>query len=259
MKKQLLIILGLTFFVGNLSAQLTLDHTFSGLLTQDFPGLIIEPMEYYYYNNNVDGKGTVYLYNSNYSLYKTVVWDSPSGYLSLFVVSPLGRHLINTDEKIEFLVHYSYDSIYPIRSHMMIINEDGNLIQELGQSSSMGYSGIYKVGNQLRLNIIKIDDNQNGQTDVYICHGNYSAVSSFEHNNIMMQPFPNPTTTLINLPYHIDKGTVSTINIYNINGQFIESYNIGGDFERITIDVKKYNKGIYVYEYNGISNRFLVQ
>lgn len=257
MKKSLFVMLGLTMLVSQSLAQLTLDHTFSGHLSSSFL-YIDEPLGLYYpmtYNNT----NTVNLYNSNYSLYKTISIDLPTGFSSMTVTS-LGRHLVNTDDKAEFFVKTRYSTNVDMA---IIINEDGAIIQDLGQSTSISCPGVYKAGTQLRLNINKSSMGQNYQysyqTDVYICHGNYNAVSSFENDPPTMQPYPNPTTTLINIPYRIEKGTVSTINIYNINGQFIESYNIGSDFEMITIDVNNYTKGIYVYEYNGISNRFVIQ
>lgn len=252
MKKQFIIFLGLSLIIGKVSAQLTLDHTFSGYLLRSYP-YVEEPIGLYY-NAGYFNSNTFFLYNSNYTLYKTVVVNLPSGY-TLSSVSSLGKHIINTDDKAEFFVNALHSSTY---QHVAkIINEDGTLIQDLGQASSCFFGGIYKIGDQLRLDIIK--GGSNYQTEVYICQGNYNAVESFEIENSTMHPYPNPTTTLINLPYHIDKGTVSTINIYNINGQLVDSYNIGGDFEMITIDVNNYAKGIYVYEYNGISNRFVVQ
>ena len=255
MKKSLLILIGLTMLVSQSFAQLTLDHTFSDEVHCSYP-IIDEPIGLYYMALD----NTFYLYNSNYSLYKTVVIDFPSGY-KISSVMPLGKHLINTDDKIEFfIIAYYQSSSYWTK----IVNEDGVVMQDLGQLGVMPLcSGVYKVGTQLRLNIYKGAMNLSYvvhyQTEVYICHGNYNAVASFENENTTMRPYPNPTTALINLPYHIDKGTVSTINIYNINGQLVDSYNIDGDFEMIVIDVSNYAKGIYVYEYNGISNRFVVQ
>lgn len=255
MKKQFIIFLGLSLIIGKVSAQLTLDHTFSGYLLGSYP-YVEEPIGLYY-NAAFVNSNSFYLYNSNYSLYKTVILNLPSGY-SLFQVSSLGKHIINTDEKAEFFIaaHNSNNVQWA-----KIVNEDGVIIQDFGNGNSISCS-THKVGNQLRLIVRKVSYNNSitsYQTDVYICQGNYSAVASFENENTTMQPYPNPTTTLINLPYRIEKGTVSTINIYNINGQLVDSYNIGGDFEMITIDVNNYSKGIYVYEYNGISNRFVVQ
>ena len=257
MKKSLFMLIGLTMLVSQSFAQLTLDHTFSGYVSGSYPS-IYEPIGLYY-TSTLTNSNTFYLYNSNYSLYKTVVMNLPSGYL-ITSVSPLGMHIINSDDKIEFFISASNSNSNTYLAK--IVNEDGVVIQDLGQATYCGYNGLYKTETQLCLSVLKGSLNQNYQydyqTDIYICHGNYDAVSSFE-NDPTIQPYPNPTTTLINIPYRIEKGTVSTINIYNINGQFIESYNIGSDFEMITIDVFNYAKGIYIYEYNGISNRFVVQ
>ena len=262
MRKQLFILFSLMIIIGKMSAQLTLDHTFNGYVNASFSNIISEPVGYYC--SSMNNASAIYLYNPNYSLYKTVSINLPSGY-SNAQATVLGKHLINTDDKVEFFVtaynsNNSYNSLYTA----MIVNEDGTMIQHFGYSYTISYLGIYVVEGQLRLSILKATYNEQSyqtsyQTEVYVCQGNYSAVASFGEDDIMLRPYPNPTTTLVNLPYHIEKGTVSTINIYNVGGQLIESYNIGGDFERITIDVNNYAKGIYIYEYNGISNRFVVQ
>ena len=95
---------------------------------------------------------------------------------------------------------------------------------------------------------------------VYSCYGNYSpnnAIQSF--SNIIATPYPNPAVNSINLPYKLEPGITSVIKVYNMNGQMIDNFKIGSDFEAITIDVSHYFKGVYTYEYNGISNKFIVQ
>lgn len=266
MKKQLFVFLVLSLIIGKVSAQLTLAHTFDGAAEGGF-SYVEEYSGYYYFAD--DNTNTLYLYNSNYSLYKTISLNLPPGYsISIFSIRELGKHLINTDDKMEFFVYCSNINVSQnLLFYAIIINEEGSIIKDFGYSYRVSTGGVYKVGNQLRLSLLKaeyvtLQNYQyqiNYQTEVYICHGDYNAVTSFENKITKMQPYPNPTTTLINLPYHIEKGTVSTIKIYNINGQLVDSYNIGGDFEMITIDVNNYAKGIYVYEYNGISNRFVVQ
>ena len=49
------------------------------------------------------------------------------------------------------------------------------------------------------------------------------------------------------------------MNIFNINGQLIESKKIGYDFDKILLDVSGYAKGMYIYEVKNVSNKFVVK
>ena len=121
--------------------------------------------------------------------------------------------------------------------------------------------GVIKIGNKPKLVVYHSSINTSQYIyDIYSCSGNYTgnSVKLYESDN-QLAPYPNPTTNIINLPYKLEKGTTNVMNIYTINGQFVESYNLGSDFEMITLDVNNYPKGVYVYEYNGKSNKFIVQ
>jgi hypothetical protein len=62
----------------------------------------------------------------------------------------------------------------------------------------------------------------------------------------------------ISLPYKLQQGETSVMRILNTNGQLIETKNIGSDFEQIQLNVSNYRKGMYIYEVNGVSQRFVV-
>jgi hypothetical protein len=74
-----------------------------------------------------------------------------------------------------------------------------------------------------------------------------------------MDAYPNPATSFINLPFELNKGETSTMNIYDINGRLIEQKPIGYHFKNLELNVSNYKAGTYIYEYNGKSNRFVVQ
>lgn len=238
-------------------AQVTLEHTFDGPCTSSFQ----------FVNTTIDcfithSDNQICLYSSNYSLYKTINVSLPSGY-KVSTVSPLGKAIVNTDNKIELFIsavsltnsgtNNFYDAI--------IINEDGAIIHDFGYANIYGMPSVIKIGNKPKLVVYHSSINTSQYIyDIYSCSGNYTgnSVKLYESDN-QLAPYPNPTTNIINLPYKLEKGTTTVMNIYTINGQFVESYNLGSDFEMITLDVNNYPKGVYVYEYNGKSNRFIVQ
>jgi len=77
--------------------------------------------------------------------------------------------------------------------------------------------------------------------------------------NIKFNPYPNPAKQIINLPYQLEKGKQATMKIVDINGKQIISKLIDSSFDKLLLDVSEYQKGLYMYEYNGKSGKFLVE
>lgn len=71
--------------------------------------------------------------------------------------------------------------------------------------------------------------------------------------------YPNPSNSIINLPYKLNQGETSVMRIFNMNGQLIETKRIDYVFDKIMLNVSNYAKGTYIYEVNNVSNRFIVQ
>ena len=70
--------------------------------------------------------------------------------------------------------------------------------------------------------------------------------------------YPNPSKTIINLPYSLEKGQSAIMKIYKTNGQLIEQKLINSTFNKIRLNVNSYQSGVYIYEFNGISKKFVV-
>lgn len=245
----------------NSFAQVSLDHTFNAFTTSlvGFEN-VNEPIDYFCIVTN---DHQICMYNPNYILYKTIDVNLPQGY-SLSSISSAGKHIINNDDKIEFFVSANNNQIGNTYYTAMIINEDGQIINNLGYNYMTFCMGFINVNDQIKMILMKYHQNNNSTItysySVYSCYGNYSpnnAIQSF--SNLVSKPYPNPAVNTINLPYKLEPGNTSVIKIYNMNGQMIDSFKIGCDFEAITIDVSHYAKGVYTYEYNGISNKFIVQ
>ena len=244
-------------------AQVSLEHTFSPTSSYYVIGFenIAEPIGYYCFISN---DRQISLYNADYTLFKAINVNLPSGY-SLASVSTAGKHIINTDDKAELFVSASCGQMDNNNSIALIINEDGQIISNLGTNYLLYCMGFHKVNDQIRMMVSEYHYT-NQQTlsylySVYSCFGNYTPnnASSFSSDMNLASPYPNPAVNIVNLPYQLESGKTSVIKVYNINGQLMGSYPIGSDFEAISVDVSHYAKGIYTYEYNGISNKFVVQ
>ena len=246
-------------------AQVSLDHTFTPTSSYYLIGFenIAEPIDYYCF---ISSDHQISLYNPNYTLYKTINVNLPQGY-SLSSVASAGKHIINTDDKVELFVSAGGSTTDNNNSTALIINEDGQIIHSFGYNYFIYCYGFHAANEQIKMLVTEyhITNQQTYELSylysIYSCFGNFTPTrtTSFSTNTNLLSPYPNPAVNFINLPYKLMQGKTSVIRIYNMNGQLMDSYNIGSDFEAISIDVSRYIKGVYTYEYDGISNKFIVQ
>ena len=247
----------------NLRAQITLEHTFPTVWQQ--PAMFYENVNLYVWY----GDNQVKLYNTDYSLYKTITVPSPSGkYLHIGrVLFP--NTVYSTNGKIGFVVIFYtvIDGNSGESTGVRIYDEDATLLVDLGFCYEVGNISINKVdNNQYRLSIERVygyDDFSNPVTEIYSLPGKPSTVSIGDNMAIsgdynVQQPYPNPAKTAISLPYQLKQGETSVMHIYNANGQLMETKQIDYVFDKILLNVSGYAKGTYFYEVNGVSNRFIV-
>ena len=237
-------------------AQLTLLHTFDGNV-QAQGEYITEPINRYIYRNN----NTIQIYKPDFSLEKTVAVSLPAGYDFTLIITT--QHFFNSDNKFEFFIsaHQTGAVASDHSSYAVIINDEGTVIHDFGYSYS--FSGnCYRIAGQLRFvllkNIYTGTYTYNYSTEIYSCAGSYSGVAPIESHNQLL-PYPNPTTSNINLPYELTQGTTAEMRIFNINGQLMEVKQLGSHFNNIMLNVDNYVPGIYFYEYNGNKGKFIVQ
>jgi len=247
--KKLLLFVSCCLFGICTKAQINLEHTFEGGYTSF--------NEKYFVFNTVSN--TVNIYNFDYSLYKTINISLPSG-CSIYMssVGYPSRHLFNHDDKFEFLIVANrYD---PMLGMVIIYNEDGDVIKNItknGYTITVPEPIVIQENDLYKLLIVGMNAQQR-QTDVYSLPGTYELVE--EQNYVSnLNCYPNPAKDIVTLQYNINKGMTSVMNIYDINGVLIETKNVGGDFNEIHLDVTNYPSGIYIYECNGNTNRFIKQ
>ena len=228
-------------------AQITLEHTFD---------------EYVYFAGGTYGDAGVFicqneynikLYNTDYSLYKNIEIIPPTGYSAS--IDYFTKKLFNDDNKIEFMV--TFHSLTANMEKLCLCNEDGTILKDFGEARTIRYS-VYKVDEQWKLFLYKYE-NENYAVEIYSLPGKISNAVPQVGNNIFQSPYPNPANSTITLPYQLNQGETSTMRIYNLNGQLIESKQIDATFDKILLNVSNYRKGLYLYEVNGVSKRFVVR
>jgi hypothetical protein len=264
-------------FAQMLNAQIELEHTFLnesmnfniGLVNGEF-NILQDPVTYpensFYFTKIVDNSYRIKIYNSDYSLHtnETYQFTPPSGY-EVSSVLP-SKKLFNADDNYEFMVTFSRISYvsYDNESYKTILYDiKGNVIKDFGASNSIYvYSYLLIINNSYKLLIQRTlydtERNRFTNTEIYSVPGTHSSSASELKASKSQSPYPNPANSIITLPYQLKQGETSVMRIFNINGQLIETKQIDFVFDKILLNVSAYTKGVYFYEVNGVSSRFIV-
>lgn len=256
--KKVLLIFSFVINIITVNAQIALEHTFSN----ESSAVMVfstNSATYFYVLNSTNNQ--LKIFNSDYSVYKTLTLTPQTGY-KLSNVYQFSTKLFNTDDKIEFIVS-SYQISNSSVSSLKLYNENGETLKDFGnRASAMAFT---TTSNQTKLVVwgYTIDNTTNPATinyvtDIYTLPGSLSNGLKSFNAETLEPPYPNPTNTIINLPYKLDYGKTSVISIFNTNGQLIEQKQIDATFDKIMLDVSSYKSGVYIYEYNGHSSRFIV-
>lgn len=262
MKRLLLSALLLNALFAN--AQITLLHTFEEDDVSVYSPSIIEDVGIYCHiidstdEYNIHHYPTFYYYDSEFNLYWSRQFEvGRYEGISLFPT----RHLIDTDDGLEFIVSESSLTMYGTSVHSYIMEEDGTIIYDFTNGDNNGFE-FKLVNNKIRL-IRDVGYSTGSSTpddrelEIYGTGGNYSAEEFHLVNNSVA--YPNPARSNITLPYELADGETATMSIYSVNGQLIDRFEIGSYFKQVQLNVSSYSPGIYLYEYKGRSNRFIVQ
>jgi hypothetical protein len=250
MKKYALLIIYLLVII-DIKAQINFEHSFNGIEQLDLGGYIYIPKDKFFI---LSSNNTISIYNSDYSLYKTVPYSPPSNYI-IGAIGFSSKTLFNTDNKYEFVVFLNTSNY---SSYMyQIINEDGTVIKNLGTYNIGRLMVIAKIDNSFKLCIYDFS-NSYSNYDIYSLPGNPLKIN-YSVTYELSSPFPNPSQGLITLPYSIADGEKAELRILNIKGQVIKIVTIYGGKNEFTLDTRNYTPGIYMYSYKNITSRFIVK
>ena len=262
MKRFLLSVLFLSAFCAN--AQITLLHTFEEDGVSVYAPTIVEDVGVYCYitdstdEYNIHRYPTFYYYDSEFNLYwshqfEVYRYDG----VSLFPT----RHLIDADDGLEFIVtEFSSSALGGSHNHSYIMEEDGTIIYDFTNGSNSSFE-FKLVNNDIRLirsvgYFVGSYTPDDMELEIYGTGGSYSAEEFHLVSNSVA--YPNPAKSNIILPYELSERETATMSIYNLNGQLIERFEIGSHFNQVQLNINSYSPGIYLYEYKGRSNKFIV-
>ena len=215
----------------------------------------------YKFYNQVPNANSFNIYNWDGSLYRTVSINAPSGY-TISNVYCVSKQCFNNDNNLEMCVVLTSSSVDNTRSKLWLIDENGSMIQDLG-SAYMWFCYLASHNNETSMVAVSYMLDANYQTTnysvIYSLPGS-GTVSALEVNqSIIGNAFPNPTINMVTIPYQLNGKATSNINIYDAGGRLVKTVAVGSDFNEVRLDVTAFPKGVYTYECEGKSDRFIVQ
>ena len=248
--KQVLVFL---FLISGISAnaQITLEHTFTPI--SGYASTVLFSSNGTKIIANDTGSYQLKLYNTDYSLWKTITVPGYSGfkYQRALVVSD---NLFNSDNSVEFIAFY-YSTTTSFLYKAVLVNESGVAVFDLGNNSSFSVeyiNGVYKLFAQSSFSTPSL----HYATQVYSLPGtmpcghcgSVGVPKTTRTGAYVSPPIPNPTSGPVTLSYTLpDDIAAAVLTIYNVEGRAVCNYTVSGFEKQLTIDNSKLPSGIYYY------------
>lgn len=254
--KRIIIAIGAVFFGLTANAQITIEHSYQVPQSDGERDLQIINLEISGYKYSLIDKGTnqVRLYNLNHSVWKTINISMPSGYTSWYPAY-ITEKLVNSDNNVELFIDLGGNP--HAAGKVQLINESGNVLTTIDSASIGGeISELQTVGNGTFKLVLKCGKdkwcvyNLPGTIPCDKC-GNGLGVGKpgkgITSGNVSY-PIPNPSNSQTKVDYTLPLGATSgVIDVYNMNGQKVKSYNVDNTFNSLLIDNTELSSGTYYY------------
>lgn len=266
--KKLLLFVSCCLFGICTKAQITLKHTFEGDVTVygDFYTEANPYPEYCYVEKEKDYDNysyTVTIYNPDFSVQSKQTYYLPTPPTGYKIEScSISKHFFNDDDNYEFMMSYVNNQAadYNKMRKVILYDQNKNVIKDFGYAySSYVYSNAYII-NGVRIVLAKKTYYNNGATQQKTEAYSIDGVTNSPENMVEMQsvPYPNPANEFINIPIEMNNN-INYVKIYDINGRLIETKIVNNTTDNFLLNVTNYPSGIYIYECNGNTNRFIKQ
>ena len=94
--------------------------------------------------------------------------------------------------------------------------------------------------------------------DIYSLPGTLPTDIADQTPGVNQNVFPNPAQEYIFIPLTLTGNGNTTLRIFKLNGQLMDSKEIIGNVPSLRINVQSYPAGEYFYKYNNLSGKFVV-
>lgn len=200
---------------------------------------------------------TAHFYNQDFSFYKSVTAPTIEGYEIYMghAFKNVSTDVFNADALIEFSFIYHRD--LGSMSSVFIFNENG---YQIAVYDSAQIREIYMAKNgQIRMDLQKYEwPSVVSNTQTYLLQESPNSINPAHQKEYIQPAYPNPSNTSINLPYSLEAGQIAEMEIYDMQGNLIDTFKIGSHFDQIMLNTSTYQPGMYIYRYNKKSEQFIV-
>lgn len=249
MKKIIILFLGF-FATYSLQGQITLSqsYNYSATITK------INETDYKYFLMDVPAS-QCRIYNTDFSLYKTITLTVPAGWW-LYDIRFVSENLFNSDSKLEMVYTYytwtttnqtTGDGYYTY--HSKIVTEDGVVLLDVPgalysyvKETAVDEYSLFLYVYDLSLNPYTI------KTNIYKLPGKLNYIDDLKKSGYSLYSYPNPAESTINIEYALPMGTqAANLHILDVNGHEIVLQKVIGESGRFELSTQEYSPGIYLY------------
>jgi len=201
---------------------------------------------------------SINIFNQDYSLYKQIIrGNSSERFEEVYLLSD---NLFNSDNKIEFITKKCSNN----ECYFVLLDENGDSLTYFGQKK---YDGCLWDLPQNFIQCIKTIDNKtklivnaSNCDSIYIY--NLPGALSVSQENLMKSQnlalFPNPTNDFVTITTDLSNKN-RTINIFDNNGRIVKVIPYDSGLTKMTLDIKNFKSGVYIYRLDDKTGKFIVK
>lgn len=173
------------------------------------------------------------------------------------------QHTFNNDDEFEFMVRYElkdYDGSNE-SSKLILFDSKGNILKDFGSACWLDWPNLlYLINNQSYI-IIEKGYTENSAIEIYSVPTtvNPNQLKSATISNTTLSAFPNPAKTFVNLSYNVSGVEDAEMVITDASGRVVERRIVNAMQDNLRLNVANYKRGMYFYEVQGFTGRFLVE
>ena len=179
----------------------------------------------------------------------------------------VSQHIFNNDDELEFIVTYQkevydYEQFNEIQK-LVLFDSKGNVIKDFGKAYMIYWEMecIYIINNQPYVVIGKVASDYSYTHEIYSVPTtvNPNQLKSATISNSTLLAFPNPAKTFVNLSYNVSGVEDAEMVITDASGRVVERRIVNAMQDNLRLNVANYKRGMYFYEVQGFTGRFIVE
>ena len=257
---------GRYYFAGNMYAETDWSGDINKIYLSGVEGFITWSV------NKESNSFSMNILSSDFSVStKNIQVSSFNGY-EISYIEP-SQHIFNNDDELEFMVEYrlkDYNSSSSLpRVILILYDSKGNIIKDFGGADYAYWeAGLCVMNNQSYIVISKEYESHNSYSydwtytlEIYSVPTtvNPNQLKSATVSNTTLSAFPNPAKTYVNLSYNVSGVEDAVMTITDASGRVVEQKTVNAMSDKLRLNVANYKRGLYFYEVQGFSGRFIVE